>query len=70
MSTLGPFVLLDTDSSVTDPAQLLPPRVLIVDDERPIHASLRLRIGERCRLRRLLERGRHAADYFAGVIDE
>ncbi|MFM1749420.1 MAG: hypothetical protein RLZZ188_3086 [Verrucomicrobiota bacterium] len=35
---------------MTDPAQLLPPRVLIVDDERPIHASLRLRIGDRCEL--------------------
>lgn len=35
---------------MTDPAQLLPPRVLIVDDERPIHASLRLRLGDRCEL--------------------
>lgn len=35
---------------VTDPAELLTPRVLIVDDERQIHASLRLRIGGQCEL--------------------
>ena len=35
---------------MTDPAELLTPRVLIVDDERQIHASLRLRIGGQCEL--------------------
>jgi len=35
---------------VTDPAELLTPRILIVDDERQIHASLRLRIGAACEL--------------------
>jgi CheY-like chemotaxis protein len=30
---------------MTDAAQLLPPRILVVDDERQIHASIRLRLG-------------------------
>lgn len=28
-----------------DPANLLPPRLLVVDDERQVHASIRLRLG-------------------------
>ena len=31
-------------------SELLPPRVAIVDDERQIHASIRLRIGQNCEL--------------------
>lgn len=33
-----------------DSARLLPPRILVVDDERQIHASLRLRLGKSCEL--------------------
>ncbi len=33
-----------------DPVSLLPPRILVVDDERQIHASLRLRLGSTCTL--------------------
>ena len=32
-------------SMTRDAVNLLPPRILIVDDERQIHASLRLRLG-------------------------
>src|SRR5262245_49387372 len=28
-----------------DPIDLMPPRILVVDDEQQIHASLRLRLG-------------------------
>jgi CheY-like chemotaxis protein len=35
---------------MNDAAQLLPPRILIVDDERQIHASIRLRLGSTCEL--------------------
>jgi CheY-like chemotaxis protein len=35
-----------TASGMTrDPVKLLPPRILVVDDERQIHASIRLRLG-------------------------
>lgn len=30
---------------MTEAAQMLPPRILVVDDERQIHASIRLRLG-------------------------
>lgn len=31
-----------------DSLDALPPRVAILDDERQIHASIRLRIGKQC----------------------
>ena len=33
-----------------DAANLLPPRIAVLDDERQIHASIRLRIGKQCEL--------------------
>lgn len=48
-----------------DPVDVMPPRILIVDDERQIHASVRLRLGRECELvscfdaREALERIRH-----------
>lgn len=34
----------------TDPAELSPPRILVVDDERQIFAAIRLRLGRECAL--------------------
>ena len=33
-----------------DPTELMTPRILVVDDERQIHASLRLRLGDKYEL--------------------
>ena len=49
---------------IRDPAELLPPRIAIIDDERQIHASLRLRLGKEYELTSFFD-GRNALDAIA-----
>ena len=49
---------------IREASELLPPRIAIVDDERQIHASLRLRLGRECELVSFFD-ARHALDALA-----